>query len=562
MLRSAIAGVTIAATLAGCGGAGDKAPTQPATGGVAPMLSTIRIDAPSSSVEVGRTVQIVASPFDQFGQAIAVTVNWQSGNAFATVSGAGLATGVASGPALITASVTEGARTISNSVTINVIPRWAGPPPPHNVLVNDPGRTRSPDIQHEPSVAVFGARIVVGWNDGGISLGQTVRGVASGVGYGFSIDGGATFTDAGEVGSSHWGADPSVAVDRAGNFYFGRFDFVPGSFTLDRIAVFKSTDGGATFPQSATAGSSAGSSELVDKPLITADNTGGASDGNIYASWTNATLNFLTVRFARSTDGGASFSPPLQLSTDGNDQGSMPAIGPNGEVYVVWINRGTGDVFVRKSTDGGVSFAPAARVATVAPIGETESETAQYCGRVLSGSIRVWSPPIIAVDRSGSAANGRLYVAFASHGTGGDRADVYLTSSQDDGATWSAPSRLNDDATANDQWYPFVAVAPNGSVAVSWYDRRLDDQNTLIDVFLRISPAGGASFGPNLKITDVSFPPRGVIRSTGFPPYTCYLGSYNWIAADAAHFYLVWTDNRMVTAGTVDPNIMFAKVPY
>lgn len=93
----------------------------------------------------------------------------------------------------------------------------------------------------------FGSHIVVGWNDERYRLKQAVRGVNSSVGYAVSTDGGSTFTDSGELGTSHWGADPTLAVDRAGNFYFARIDLSPGS-TLDRIAVYKSTDGGVSFP--------------------------------------------------------------------------------------------------------------------------------------------------------------------------------------------------------------------------------------------------------------------------------------------------------------------------
>ena len=109
---------------------------------------------------------------------------------------------------------------------------------------------------------------------------------------------------------------------------------------------------------------------------------------------------------------------------------------------------------------------------------------------------------------------------------------------------------------------PFVVVAPSGAVAVSWYDRRRDPENLLMDVFMRISIDGGASFGPNLKISEVSFPPPQLNTKLGFPPYTCYMSSYNFMAADATNFYMVWTDNRMVTSSTVDSNIFFAKVPY
>ena|SRR5438477_867965 len=204
------------------------------------VLAAIVIDAPSSSIPANGAVQLTAVTIDENGSAFATETTWSSSNtALAAVNSAGLVTGVASGAAAITASASAGGITRSTTITINVMPQWAGAPPPTNVLVNDAGKGRFPDIaQKEPSIAVFGASVVVGWNDWTVEFGQTLRGIRNGVGHGFSTDGGATFTDAGEVGTSHWGADPSVAVDRSGNFYFGRIDLQPGSATLDRIAVF------------------------------------------------------------------------------------------------------------------------------------------------------------------------------------------------------------------------------------------------------------------------------------------------------------------------------------
>jgi len=44
--------------------------------------------------------------------------------------------------------------------------------------------------------------------------------------------------------------------------------------------------------------------------------------------------------------------------------------------------------------------------------------------------------------------------------------------------------KLNDDTSATDQFYPALAVSEDGTVAASWYDRRLDpNANLLIDRF-------------------------------------------------------------------------------
>mgnify|MGYP000359595999 CR=1 FL=1 len=560
-----IAPLMLAAGLGACGGsAADSPPTAPPPP-ARPVLSAIAIDAASSSVPSNGTLQLSARPVDENGNAISAPLAWSSSNTgVATVSAAGLVVAGMPGVAVVTVTASSGAATAARSLAVNVMPPWGGTPPPLNLLVNDASKGSVPNIaQREPTIAVFGSRIVVGWNDETVALGETVRGFRHSVSYGFSTDGGSTFRDAGEVGSSHWGADATLAVDRAGNFYYGRMDLMPGSPAYDRIAVFKSTDGGATFPQVVTAsGALPAQPEANDKPTITVDNTGSPFDGNVYVSWTLAKAGVLNVRFSRSTDAGSSYTTPVQLSTGGSDQSSIPAVGPDGELYVVWHDQTTGEIFIRKSMDGGVSFAPAVRIATARAIGELESETAQYCGRVLKGSLRAGRGPSIAVDRSSGASRGAVYVAFSAHGAGADAADVHLTSSRDGGATWSVPSRLNDDATSNDQWLPFVITTPNGSVAVSWYDRRLDPDNLFFDLFMRISGAGGTSFGPNMKITERSSPPAEINRRLGFPPYTCYQGSYNFMAADGSNVYLVWTDNRRVRSSTIDANIFFAKVPH
>lgn len=555
----------LCAIAAACGGSADGTPPPGPTQPTAPVLAAVTIDAPASSVGVNSSIRLAAAPLDQNGNPVSAAIAWTSSNATtAAVDASGLVTGMAPGVAVITGTATAAGVAVTRTLSVNVAPSWTGASPPLNVLVNDASTGRVPDIaQREPTVAVFGARVVVGWNDETVGLAETVRGFRHSVSYGFSGDGGATFRDAGELGSTHWGADPSLAVDRNGTFYFGKMDLMSTNSAFDRIAVFKSIDGGATFSSGVTAsGPIPAQPEANDKPTIAVDNTGGPFDGNVYVSWSLSKAGALNLRFSRSTDGGSSYSDPIELSAGGAEQASIPVVGPAGELYVIWIRLTSGDLFIAKSVDGGVSFAPAVRVANASAIGELENETAQFCGRVLKGSLRAGRGPSIAVDRSDGPRRGTVYVVYAAHGAAADAADVYLTKSGDGGATWSTPSRLNDDVTANDQWLPYVVVAPNGAVAVSWYDRRLDPNNLYFDLFLRTSTDGGASFGANTKITETASPPTEINRRLGFPPYTCYHGSYNFMAADASGLYVVWTDNRRIRSSIVDANIFFAKVPY
>lgn len=72
------------------------------------------------------------------------------------------------------------------------------------------------------------------------------------------------------------------------------------------------------------------------------------------------------VRYARSTDGGASFSPSVLLSPLGRFTW-RPAVarGPDGVVAVIWEDVASGAIKVRVSTNGGVSFGPASTLSTL-----------------------------------------------------------------------------------------------------------------------------------------------------------------------------------------------------
>jgi hypothetical protein len=56
-----------------------------------------------------------------------------------------------------------------------------------------------------------------------------------------------------------------------------------------------------------------------------------------------------------------------------------------------------------------------------------------------------------------------------SAGTG----NVMLTASYDGGTTWTSPIQVNDNASPADEFQPNLTVAPDGTVSVNFYDRRL-----------------------------------------------------------------------------------------
>ncbi len=448
-----------------------------------------------------------------------------------------------------------------------------------NIQVNDPS-TDIPEqtTQSETTIAIYKETVLVAFVDTGQYLPATV-GASSLSGYARSDDGGQTFTDLGRVPPSSRSigySDPSLGVDSQGNFYFANLQYVPvRRTTLSALGVAQSVDGGRTFTEPVLV-SGTDQANFQDKELIAVDNTGGRFDGSVYMAWTEFSPDGTHILFVRSTDGGKTFSAPIVLSDDILVQGATPAVGPDGEVYVVWLSLDSERTLkIRRSDDGGVSFGP---TVTAAQLARTfDPQASNVCRRqALKGGIRTLELPSVAIDRSPTSFfRGTIYIAYQSDpdGSGPDISDVFLVRSLDGGKTFSKPVRVNDDQTHTDQFMPAVAVAADGTVGVFFYDRRLDQENLKIDVYFARSRNGGETFEPNIRVTDVSFdvPPTFGQRtsSMNFDALRgiCYMGDYNQMAADGKFFYLAWGDNRNILKtenypnGRPDPDVFFAKIP-
>jgi hypothetical protein len=112
--------------------------------------------------------------------------------------------------------------------------------------------------------------------------------------------------------------------------------------------------------------------------------------------------------------------------------------------------------------------------------------------------------PVLAVNPVSSA----LYVAYVD-ATPADKADIYFVHSEDSGATWSSPVRVNDDATSNDQFLPSMAVSEDGTrLAVDFYDRRNDASNLWAERYAATAWVTTAepAFGANFPISSAAFP--------------------------------------------------------
>lgn len=115
-----------------------------------------------------------------------------------------------------------------------------------------------------------------------------------------------------------------------------------------------------------------------------------------------------------------------------------------------------------------------------------------------------------AVDLSNGPFGGRTYIVWVE--SGGDRHDIKLIHSSDNGKTWSKPVSVNDDKGPVEDANPTIAVNNRGVVGVRWNDRR-NHKDDCYDLYFSASLDGGETFLPN--------------ATTGRKP-TCPLAPGNW----------------------------------
>lgn len=330
--------------------------------------------------------------------------------------------------------------------------------------------------------------------------------------YYYSEDGGITWNRAGDFSFDLglWG-DPCVIADTSGNFYFFHLERLQGENGMempDRIYCrrIRSDDMAAGWINVSYTG--------LNQPKMQ-DKEWGVWDPithNLYVVWSEFDVygstdpnHFSNLLFSRSTDGGISWSTPKRINKTSGDcldesnsvMGAMPAVGPNGEVYVSWP--GPEGIAFDRSTDQGETWLTEDVIVADNPAGDHYT---------ISGISRGGSVPTIACDLSDGPYRGTIYINWSDQINGPDDTDIWLSKSVDGGKTWSQAKRVNDDPPGKHQMFHWMTVDPtNGFLYFVFYDRRhyVDDRT---DVFLAVSKDGGESFS-NYIISESPFTPYG-----------------------------------------------------
>lgn len=351
--------------------------------------------------------------------------------------------------------------------------------------------------------------------------------------------------------------------------------------------------------------------------------------GNVYVAWSVFQgVGNNAIMFARSTDHGRTFSHPMKISEGVKDnQFADIAVTSDGTVYVGWrqfeSNRGHQEdaVVYAKSTDGGATFTKPAVATTFesfdaadvagdpeaaeraheeafenadGPEPEADEESvgnARDCGSgpfaCLSGFtfFRHDSQPRITADPKGdsdtvylvfdgvkpstvapststyntapTAANGTLRVGQGA---------TFFAKTTNGGQSWSTPTVISNVARGH-QWFPDVS-ADDGYLYTVWSDSRNDScysvQNPAGNCSTRdafgfhtATPGGGTdAYGAVSTNGGVSWSVRRLSSASHQPNYEMFgdrqvpfQGDYNYASNVGASVYRTWTDNRQVVPG-------------
>jgi len=316
-------------------------------------------------------------------------------------------------------------------------------------------------------------------------------------------------------------AAPQVAFASNGDAFViaGSYNKVQDRRTA--ILVAKATDGGSTWTDPV---------QLVNEPVI-----GGGSVRNyaarivadptdpniVHASWLRVHSAgagvgwaaegsfphrqdgfFADEMFTRTTDGGRTWEPARAIFRPHTpyDPGSHEVAALADGTVVDLVVRAVAnprkgkewELVAIRSTDRGQTWSDPATVAPFFNLPDRDPDTG---GGISSGAVS-----LTADLTPTSPGYGNLYAVWGGTTSAPDsnRADndIVMVTSSDGGRTWSAPVRVDRSPAGIDALLPAVAVASDGTVAVSYYDFRANTTapGASTDVWLtHCHPGGGCN---------------------------------------------------------------------
>jgi hypothetical protein len=413
-------------------------------------------------------------------------------------------------------------------------------------------------------------------------MGRYPNGGAVDTGWASSFDGGRTWP--------HGGATPKLTVgvsnlkDKGPGIPFERasdpvvsFDRKHGTVIQQSVGVSVkgcaiycdsgltanvSTDGGKSFGPPTIIRedpSKSGSAIFNDKNwLVTDNNPSSPHYGRSYASWDQLRCfpddcadvpASQVVEISYSDDGGRTWSKMIdavdqQPGASHQAVGVQPVIMPNGDVVIVYVdaNAGvytfSGDYVATRSTDGGDTWSAPVKIDTAQP--QPEEGFGLRAPNTISATVD---------------PDGKIYVAYQDQRFTPGRNDILVSSSTDEGKTWSTPLNATPNETGIDHFTPTIAASSAG-VFLSYRAHAPSNVSASpkVDAFYRVLPAEGAATAPPpLRLTKSSNSNVAAYSTISGQGKFVFYGDYQGLAAAGKAIYAVWCQAQRFKHQTKNP---------
>jgi len=204
--------------------------------------------------------------------------------------------------------------------------------------------SNTPGFSDFQKIAVSGSNVFVAWRDGN----------AFNLLFTASTDGGVSFGPSTNLSGlsgilNNVGILNPPQILAFGNTILLAWD----GFNMPHAFFTRSSDAGITF---APAVDLSPTSSFAVQPQLAV--SASAMGTNVYVAWSDTTSGNSEVLLARSTNGGTSFSNPMNLSNNPGESGGQRIRASGSNVYVVWRDAtpGNTEIFFAVSYDGGAGF--------------------------------------------------------------------------------------------------------------------------------------------------------------------------------------------------------------
>ncbi len=323
----------------------------------------------------------------------------------------------------------------------------------------------------------------------------------------YSSDGGGTWSQSSlpAVSGDSFQSDPAVDWTSDGKAWA----LTVGVGTSSNVVrAFSSTDQGQTWTFDATI---SGAQTNVDKPNLWIDHSPSSPHrDNMYALWWNNGPTFI----ARRAGPSGAWQAPQQVSgseTSGGSDGGDIKTNTFGDVFAFWPSEGTRELYVSKSTDGGANWGTPVKIADtngaflIHPPAQAGRGALLY---ITAGAHRTPTEDRVYAcwaDLAGGSGCNAQSNEPGSNVNSSCKLRIFFAVSTDGGAHWGTPTKINDQASKNDQFFPRLALdETSGDLMVVYYDTVDDPGRLKTDVWMQSSTDGGQSWSERAEGDDAA----------------------------------------------------------